>query len=86
MNRKQAESAILAILADIPDSQLPKGRVEKRGDKTIFWFGGKGHHLGTATKNGARDPKVHRRSGLMDLLEGEATYRADVQFLKNGDK
>jgi hypothetical protein len=82
MKREQAEAAIRAILVSIPDSQLPKGRMEVRDGETVLWFGGRGHHLGMAKRNGETEPDVHRSSGILDALEGEAIYRADVKFLR----
>jgi hypothetical protein len=86
MNIKQARAAIEAILAAIPDSELPKfDKVEERDGKTIVWWGGTGHHLGTARHGEERDPSIHRRAGSWDAIEAEMTYRADVRFLENGD-
>jgi hypothetical protein len=86
MNIKEARAAIEAILAEIPDSELPPfDKIEERDGKTIVWWGGRGSHLGTATSGGVRDPLVHRRSGSWDAIEGEMQHRADLRYLENGD-
>jgi len=93
MNIKTAQDAIEAILAAIPDDELPEfDKVEQSDDgKTIVWWGSTGHYLGGATSGGQdgrkkRDPKVHRSSAIWGAIEGEMTYRADLKFLENGDK
>lgn len=87
MNIKTAQAAIRAILAAIPDDELPKfDRVEQRDGKTIVWWGGNGYHLGSATSGGKRDVKHHHRCAPWDAIEREMVYRADRKFLKNGDK
>lgn len=86
MKIKEARNAIEAILASIPDSELPKfDKVEQREGRTIVWWGGTGRHLGTAKARGVRDPLVHRRTGSWDAIEAEMTCRADSRFLENGD-
>lgn len=86
MNIKEARDAIEAILAAIPDSELPAfDKVESRDGKTIVWWGGKGHTLGSARNVYGRDPLIHRRSGSWDAIESEMTYRADLRYLNNGD-
>lgn len=86
MNIKEARAAIEGILASIPDSELPPfDKVEERDGKTIVWWGGHGAHLGTATRNGERDPLNYRRTGSWDAVEGEMTHRADRKYLDNGD-
>lgn len=87
MDIKTARKAIEAILAAIPDDKLPEfDRVELGANgKVIAWWGGSGRHLGSATRNGRRCPKVHRRRASWEAIEGEMVYRADKRFLKNGD-
>lgn len=88
MNIKEARLAIEAILAAIPDEELPRfDRVEttKEGE-TLVWFGGTGRHLGSAKQGGERDPLVYRRDASMRAVELEMTYRADKRFLENGDE
>lgn len=87
MNIKQARAAIEAILAAIPDAELPNfDRIEHRPDgTTVAWLGGTGYHLGTAKRGDKRRPKNYRERGSWDAIEGEMTYRADKRFLKGGD-
>lgn len=86
MNIKQARAAIEAILAAIPDDEMPKfDKVEQRDGDVIVWWGGCGHHLGSAMSAGQREPNIHRRSGSWDAIEGEMVARADRVFLDNGD-
>jgi hypothetical protein len=51
MNIKTARAAIEAILAAIPDDELPDfDRIEHgRDGKVTAWWGGTGHILGSAT-------------------------------------
>ena len=87
MNIKEAQAAIEAILAAIPDDKLPKfDSVETNTDgRVIVWWGGTGHHLGAATRGGRRDPSVHRQNAVWHAIEGEMTYRADKRLFENGD-
>ena len=87
MNIKEAQDAIKAILAAIPDHELPKfDSVEIDADGTpIVWWGGRGHHLGSAKRNGERYPLSYRNSAAWEAIEGEMTYRADQRLLENGD-
>lgn len=87
MNIKEAQVAIEAILAAIPDDELPEfDRVEIREDgRPLVWWGGSGQYLGSATRGGERDPLVYRRRGAWDAIQNEMTYRADRRLLDNGD-
>ncbi len=87
MNIKEARNAIEAILAAIPDSELPEfDKVEIGGDgKAVVWWGGRGHVLGTAKSGGLRDPLNYRRNGSWGAIESEMAYRADRRVLENGD-
>lgn len=86
MNIKEARAAIEAILAAIPDDELPSfDKVEERDGKTIVWWGSTGHYLGTATSSGKRSPHNYRRNGSWDAIEAEMTYRADLRYFENGD-
>jgi hypothetical protein len=78
-----AGDAIAAILAEIPDHELPQPtRIEVNPDGTrTAWFGGLGHVLGTARSGGVRDPLLHRRGGIRDALQQEAVYRLDLASL-----
>lgn len=88
VNIKTARKAIEAILAAIPDDELPDFDREEIGTdgRVTVWWGGSGHILGGAKRNGVRCPKVHRSHGSWAAIEGEMTYRADKRFLRNGDK
>lgn len=83
MNIKAARAAIEAILAAIPDDNLPEfDRTEVGKDgRTIVWWGGTGHILGSATSNGARDPLSYRRSGSWSAIGYEMVSRADRRHL-----
>lgn len=89
MNIKQARAAIEAILAAIPDEELPEFDKVEHGEKdgrVTVWWGSRGAILGSARENGERSPINYRRSGSWDAIEAEMTYRADRRFLENGDK
>lgn len=89
MNIKQARAAIEAILEAIPDSELPdfdKVEIDNRRGETLVWWGGSGRVLGSATRNGERNPIQYRESGSWNAIQSEMTYRADRRFLENGDK
>lgn len=92
MNIKTAQEAIEAILAAIPDDELPEfDKVEQRDGETLVWWGSTGHYLGSATSGGRdgrkkRDPGVHRSNAIWGCIEGEMTFRADRKFLENGDR
>jgi hypothetical protein len=61
------------VLDEAPTRWLPKPtRIEFDATRqtSIAWFGGRGSHLGTATRDGELDPGIHRRNGINDLLEG----------------
>lgn len=81
MKLKEAETAIRAILAAVDNDQLPKPRRDK-SDPSLYWFGGRGHHVGTAERAGVREPDVHRSFGLDGLFEGEKMARIDAKHLK----
>ena len=84
MKYREARLAILAILESLPASELPTARIEKRpSGETVAWFGGRGLHLGSATRDGVRRPKNYRDSAVLDALEGETAYRLDKRHLKN---
>lgn len=87
MDIKTARAAIEAILASIPDEELPEfDRVEvTKGGTIVAWWGSTGHHLGTAKKNGERQPLNYRTSASWDAIQAEMTYRADRKLLDNGD-
>lgn len=87
MNIREAQDAIKAILEQIPDEELPDfDRVEISRDGTpVAWWGGHGHHLGSAKQGGKRRPLNYREHGAWDAIEGEMVYRADKRLLENGD-
>lgn len=87
MKLKTARAAIEAILASIPDKELPDfDRIDHDfGGKVTAWWGGTGHVLGSATRNGKRRPKNHRERGSWAAIEAEMTYRADKRMFDNGD-
>lgn len=79
MKRNEAISAIKAILAAIDDKELPKpSRIEQEDGKTLVWFGGHGRYLGSAKRNGEREPLIYRDKAVQEALEMEATYRLDA--------
>lgn len=82
MNYQEAYEAILAILDQVDDASLPKGKVEHRSDSTVIWFGGTGRHLGSARRNGVPDPTVYHAVAARTALELEAVYRADLAYSK----
>lgn len=87
MDIKAAQQAIEAILASIPDDELPKfDRVEQCDGTTTVWWGGTGHYLGSARTGERRSPINHRHRAAWEAIEGEMTYRADQKFFDNGDK
>lgn len=87
MNIKEARSAIEAILAAIPDEELPEfDKVEIDGTDVVVWWGGHGRVLGSAMQNGRRNPIQYRENASWDAIQLEMTYRADRRFLENGDK
>lgn len=84
-----ARAAIEAILAAIPDEELPEfDKVEIDNDRgeTLVWWGGSGRILGTAKSGGVRDPLIYRRTASWDAIQAEMTSRVDRRFLENGDK
>lgn len=87
MNIKEARAAIEAILAAIPDEELPQfDKVEVEADgKTVVWWGSHGHILGTSKRGGKRRPLNYRETGSWQAIEQEMAYRADRDFLANGD-
>lgn len=91
---KAAQEAIEAILAAIPDEALPEfdrvefdapSRFPERLGMPVVWWGGSGHVLGTAKRNGKRDPLVYRTSAAWDAIQAEMCVRADRRLLDNGD-
>lgn len=87
MNIKTARAAIEAILAAIPDDEMPEFdcvEYDKDG-MPIVWWGSTGRHLGYAKSGGVRDPLVYRRDASWEAIENEMTYRADKKLLDNGD-
>lgn len=87
MDIKTARAAIEAILAAIPDEELPAfDRVEYGPDgMPLVWWGSTGRHLGSAKSGGHRDPLSYRRSGSWAAIEHEMTYRADQRLFDNED-
>jgi hypothetical protein len=86
MNIKEARDAIEAILAAIPDDELPDfDKVEIDDGRVLVWWGDCGHVLGSAKAGGERDPLSYRRNGSWGAIESEMTYRADRRLLDNGD-
>lgn len=87
MDIKTARAAIEAILVAIDDDELPEFEKLEIGSKygPCVWWGSTGHHLGSAKRNGVREPLVHRHRGISDAIEGEMVYRADRRLLDNGD-
>jgi hypothetical protein len=88
MNVNEARAAIEAILAAISDDELPefdKVEHDKARGEVLVWWGGTGHCLGSAKRDGQRDPSVHRRSASWKAIECEMTHRADLAFFENGD-
>ncbi len=87
MNIQEARTAIEAILAAIPDGELPLfDSVEMREDgMPCVWWGGQGRYLGTAKSAGERDPLVYRCQASWDAIQLEMTYRADRRLLDHGD-
>lgn len=79
MKREHAFEAIKAILAAVEDEELPKpSKVEKESGRTLVWFGGHGRYLGSAKRNGEREPLIYRDKAAHEALELEATYRLDA--------
>lgn len=87
MTLKAARAAIEAILAAIPDEELPEfDRVEYGEDgRATVWWGGTGRILGSAKSNGVRDPLIYRRGASSEAIELEMVHRADRRVLDNGD-
>lgn len=87
MDIKTARAAIEAILAAIPDEDMPEfDRVEyDRGGMPTAWWGGCGYSLGSATTGGKRDPSIYRRNASWEAIEREMVYRADRRLHENGD-
>jgi hypothetical protein len=87
VNVQEARNAIEAILAAIPDDELPEfDRVETEADgKVCVWSGGSGRILGSALRGGKRDPLIYRRNASWDAIQLEMAHRADRRLLDNGD-
>ena len=87
MDIKTARAAIEAILAAIPDEELPefdKVEFDKDGMPCV-WYGGLGRHLGSAKRNGKRDPSIYHEDASWKAIELEMAYRADRRLHENGD-
>jgi hypothetical protein len=85
---KEARAAIEGILAAIDEAELLKyaERVTTDPeDRTIVGRGGNGYYLGSARRNGEREPLVHRHSGSLSAIEHEMAYRYDAIMLACGD-
>lgn len=87
MDIKTARAAIEAILAAVPDEELPEfDRVEyDRDGMPTVWWGGRGYCLGSAKTGEKRDPSIHRRNASWEAIENEMVYRADKRLHDNGD-
>ncbi len=86
LTAREAQDAIRAILARIPDAALPPLRIEQDSDGTVIaWNGDTGRYLGSAKRRGRREPDVNRSGGIWDAIEREAVARLDEQFHANGD-
>ena len=79
MKRKHAYEAIKAILAAIDDDELPKPdrMLEHEEGTTVAWFSGTGRHLGSAKRNGVREPLIYRDRAAHEAIELEAICRLD---------
>ena len=84
MKRKHAFEAIKAILAAIDDDEMPNpSKVEQDGERTVVWFGGLGRYIGSATRNGEREPLIYRDRAAQEAIELEAVYRIDLAHMGN---
>ena len=81
--REELVAIIEGLLDAAPTRWLPTpSRVEAdRNGKTLAWFGGRGIPLAVAKTDDVLDPTVHRRAGIAQLLEAEATVRIDRAFI-----
>ena len=80
MKREHAFEAIKAILAAIDDDELPEpSKVDQDGQRTVVWFGGLGHYLGSATRNGEHEPMIYRDKAARQALDLEAVCRIDAK-------
>lgn len=89
MNIKEARTAIEAILAAIPDDELPefdKVEIDAERGETLVWWGGQGQVLGSARRGDERRPLNYREGGSWGAIQNEMTYRADLRYLENGDR
>lgn len=78
MKRKHAYEAIKAILAAIDDSEIPApDKLKSEDGRVVAWFGGMGYYLGSAKRNGALEPMIHRDNAATKAIIGEAVYRLD---------
>lgn len=84
---KEARAAIEAILASIPDEELPMFDKVELGDddRVTVWWGSHGRVLGSAKSEGKRDPLLYRRDASWNAIELEMTHRTDRRLLDNGD-
>lgn len=87
MDIKTARAAIEAIVAAIPDEEMPEfDRVEYRDNgMPVVWWGGTGYHLGSAATGGERSPITYRHKASWEAIENEMVYRADMRLLGNAD-
>lgn len=88
MKIKAARAAIEAILASIPDEELPKfdrTEIDGKSGMPVVWWGGTGRHLGSAKRGGVRDPEIYRRDASWSAIENEMAYRADKRLFEAND-
>lgn len=87
MNYIEAHKAIEKILASIEDQYLPEfSQVETNKDgMPVVWWASTGHTLGSAKRNGVRQPLVYRSGAATDAIHKEMICRADRLLLENGD-
>lgn len=83
MKREHAYEAIKAILAAIDDDELPKpSKIEEDGDRKVVWFGGLGYTIGSAKRNGQREPLIYRDRAASQAISHEAVCRIDAKNLR----
>lgn len=88
MDVKTARAAIEAILAAIPNEELPEFDTVEYDAETgmpTVWWGGSGQCLGSAKSGGVREPLIYRTNASWDAIQMEMTHRADRRLLDNGD-
>lgn len=92
MKLESAREAIRAILAAIPNEELPKpDKTEEYDGKTVAWFSGHGYTLGSARKRMTggkweRSPEIYRDDAVREAIEHEAAYRIDLKHLEGETK